>query len=830
MPESLSAARSRSLLEHLPEIVRAGKRRAERILEGLDGRTRIGLQTRELDPPAKDSNWQMCQAVRTVETPETPLGGRFGLVNETAGQTEFAANPLWRWFNLLSVMLNGACLGIFLSLTVHATALGTAFTYQGRLGDGGAPANGSYDLTLKLYDAVTNGAQVGATADLRAQGVTNGLFTVTLDFGADAFAGEARWLEIQVRTNGAAAYITLTPRQPLTATPYALYALTPAGPAGDTGATGPPGAQGPQGVPGLVWRGAWDVSASYATNDAVQSGGSAWVATLPNTGVAPAEGASWTMLAQKGDTGSAGPAGATGPQGATGATGPQGTQGQTGDTGATGPPGAQGPQGVPGLVWRGAWDVSASYATNDAVQSGGSAWVATLPNTGVAPAEGASWTMLAQKGDTGPAGAQVSANTRLVFEGDSLTVRPDGYAWYFMTNSAYAGWWSTNVGVNSTTAQQIFSRYTANVQPWKPAGGTNAILFVWMGANSIMMGDPLDNTWQWITNEWAAAKADGFAVAAFTITPRADVGGLAWQTEQNRVQINNLIRRSAMWDYLIDAAARFETVNSTDFLPDLLHQSATAVAQTSKMVEDALRQGPLSAPAWQVSSSPRWATDYDQNDLFDQNGTWFASVTALAEWSLPSLTVGNTYTAPELISNGGFDSGTNGWSADISALTTATDGVSGNCLLITSTVPSNYRTTAIQTVAVDIGALYHFVYWHKNGTVSGGVAVGTGWYGTDYYFGPSSSNNDVNWARHSVYFTTSATNLNLTFYAATDTSGDTTYYDSISLKKLNGSAAITSDGGIVMLLPVYTSNAAALAGGLASGTLYRNGDQVCIVH
>jgi hypothetical protein len=830
MPESLSAARSRSLLEHLPEIVRAGKRRAERILEGLDGRTRIGLQTRELDPPAKDSNWQMCQAVRTVETPETPLGGRFGLVNETAGQTEFAANPLWRWFNLLSVMLNGACLGIFLSLTVHATALGTAFTYQGRLGDGGAPANGSYDLTLKLYDAVTNGAQVGATADLRAQGVTNGLFTVTLDFGADAFAGEARWLEIQVRTNGAAAYITLTPRQPLTATPYALYALTPAGPAGDTGATGPPGAQGPQGVPGLVWRGAWDVSASYATNDAVQSGGSAWAATLPNTGVAPAEGASWTMLAQKGDTGSAGPAGATGPQGATGATGPQGTQGLTGDTGATGPPGAQGPQGMPGLVWRGAWDVSASYATNDAVQSGGSAWVATLPNTGVAPAEGASWTMLAQKGDTGPAGAQVSANTRLVFEGDSLTVRPDGYAWYFMTNSAYAGWWSTNVGVNSTTAQQIFSRYTANVQPWKPAGGTNAILFVWMGANSIMMGDPLDNTWQWITNEWAAAKADGFAVAAFTITPRADVGGLAWQTEQNRVQINNLIRRSAMWDYLIDAAARFETVNSTDFLPDLLHQSATAVAQTSKMVEDALRQGPLSAPAWQVSSSPRWATDYDQNDLFDQNGTWFASVTALAEWSLPSLTVGNTYTAPELISNGGFDSGTNGWSADISALTTATDGVSGNCLLITSTVPSNYRTTAIQTVAVDIGALYHFVYWHKNGTVSGGVAVGTGWYGTDYYFGPSSSNNDVNWARHSVYFTTSATNLNLTFYAATDTSGDTTYYDSISLKKLNGSAAITSDGGIVMLLPVYTSNAAALAGGLASGTLYRNGDQVCIVH
>jgi adenine-specific DNA-methyltransferase len=56
MPESPSPGKSRSLLEQLPEIVRAGKRRAEQILENLEGRGRIALQTRELVTPAKDAN------------------------------------------------------------------------------------------------------------------------------------------------------------------------------------------------------------------------------------------------------------------------------------------------------------------------------------------------------------------------------------------------------------------------------------------------------------------------------------------------------------------------------------------------------------------------------------------------------------------------------------------------------------------------------------------------------------------------------------------------------------------------------------------------------
>jgi hypothetical protein len=100
--------------------------------------------------------------------------------------------------------------------------VGSAFTYQGRLQSGGSPANGPYDLRFTLFDAATAGNQVGATVTAHAQVVSAGLFTVQIDFGAGAFQGSARWLEIAVRPTGGPTYTTLSPRQPLTAAPYAM--------------------------------------------------------------------------------------------------------------------------------------------------------------------------------------------------------------------------------------------------------------------------------------------------------------------------------------------------------------------------------------------------------------------------------------------------------------------------------------------------------------------------------------------------------------------------------------------------------------------------------
>lgn len=105
-----------------------------------------------------------------------------------------------------------------------ALAQGTAFTYQGRLTDGGNAAGGLYDFRFMLFKDGSDGSQTGPTLTNAAVEVSSGLFTVSLDFGG-SFPGDERWLEIAVRTNGSAGdFTSLSPRQRVTATPYALTA------------------------------------------------------------------------------------------------------------------------------------------------------------------------------------------------------------------------------------------------------------------------------------------------------------------------------------------------------------------------------------------------------------------------------------------------------------------------------------------------------------------------------------------------------------------------------------------------------------------------------
>src|SRR2546425_6704237 len=107
-------------------------------------------------------------------------------------------------------------------LATNASAQTTAFTYQGRLTDGGTPANGNYDLQFALWDSLGGGSQIGATQPLPAVQVSGGVFMVTLDFGANAFPGANRFLEISARHPSDPSYTTLSPRQPITSTPYAV--------------------------------------------------------------------------------------------------------------------------------------------------------------------------------------------------------------------------------------------------------------------------------------------------------------------------------------------------------------------------------------------------------------------------------------------------------------------------------------------------------------------------------------------------------------------------------------------------------------------------------
>lgn len=114
---------------------------------------------------------------------------------------------------------------VFLILFVFAAAISaqtTAFNYQGKLTDAGSPADGNYLMQFKLFDALSDGTQIGATLTDVAVTVTDGVFNTPLDFGAGAFTGADRFLEISVKRNAGENYVVLTPREPIRSTPLAI--------------------------------------------------------------------------------------------------------------------------------------------------------------------------------------------------------------------------------------------------------------------------------------------------------------------------------------------------------------------------------------------------------------------------------------------------------------------------------------------------------------------------------------------------------------------------------------------------------------------------------
>ncbi len=106
----------------------------------------------------------------------------------------------------------------------------TVVTFQGKLKDGGTQPTGQYDFTFKLYDLLSGGNQIGGDVVRNDVQVTEGVFTVDIDFGSSPFTSDiARFLEISVRLGtSAGGYTVLLPRQPLTSSPYSVTSLNAA--------------------------------------------------------------------------------------------------------------------------------------------------------------------------------------------------------------------------------------------------------------------------------------------------------------------------------------------------------------------------------------------------------------------------------------------------------------------------------------------------------------------------------------------------------------------------------------------------------------------------
>lgn len=120
------------------------------------------------------------------------------------------------------------CVTILLiwSTLILAEPFGTAFTYQGRLQHQGSAAHGEFDFVFALFDSELAVVEITSPVELENVVVTEGRFTVELDFGMVIQAADEFWLEIGVRPGSSLENHTLlSPRQYLYPSPRSVFAL-----------------------------------------------------------------------------------------------------------------------------------------------------------------------------------------------------------------------------------------------------------------------------------------------------------------------------------------------------------------------------------------------------------------------------------------------------------------------------------------------------------------------------------------------------------------------------------------------------------------------------
>lgn len=145
------------------------------------------------------------------------------------GRHEKSFSALFTHPNSLTWFLNNSSITVYVN-PANFCGAGT-ITYQGRLTNANAAANGNYNLTFTFYETETGGTPFPKTISLSDVPVVNGLFSVRLDV-ASIFENNFKinFVEISVQKSDLSDALTvLAPRQPINVVPFALNAKSVSG-------------------------------------------------------------------------------------------------------------------------------------------------------------------------------------------------------------------------------------------------------------------------------------------------------------------------------------------------------------------------------------------------------------------------------------------------------------------------------------------------------------------------------------------------------------------------------------------------------------------------
>lgn len=190
--------------------------------------------------------------------------------------------------------------------------------------------------------------------------------------------------------------------------------------------------------------------------------------------------------------------------------------------------------------------------------------------------------------------------TTLVYEGDSLTapISEGRSNYYLTTNAFFSSATGYNVATGGDTAQNMVTEYESQGRIYRPANaGGGGVFFIWAGINDILNnGRTASQVYNDLKTIWAKARADGYRVVAFTLTPSTGYSGA---TETTRLAVNTSIRADAtLYDFLIQPDVLFPDATNTANYPDGTHISTAASVTLGNNIDGIVTQPTTNSSAF----------------------------------------------------------------------------------------------------------------------------------------------------------------------------------------------------------------------------------------